>query len=63
MRWIAAVLLAGCARTGQVSGVLVKRLQPFGNIQSRRTRISRPGMRVHCLGEWPFKRHRFHDND
>ncbi|SRR6266508_3767621 len=44
-----------------VESLLIKRLQPFGNIQSTRSRIPRPGMRVHCLGDWPFKRWRFHD--
>lgn len=63
----AFALDGGGRRTSQLladtESLLIKRLLPFGNIQSRRTRISRPGMRVHCLGEWPFKRRRFHDND
>ncbi|MGH8630544.1 MAG: hypothetical protein ACREU7_07240 [Burkholderiales bacterium] len=46
-----------------VETLLIKRLRPFGNIQSTRSRISRRGMRVHCLGDWPFKRWRFHDVD
>lgn len=41
--------------------LLIKRLQPFGNIQSARSRIARPGMRVHCVGDWPFTRRRFYD--
>jgi hypothetical protein len=41
--------------------LLIMRLDPFGNIQSRATRIERPGLRVHCEGAWPFKRGRFHD--
>lgn len=44
-----------------VESLLIKRLQPFGNIQSRRFRISRRGMRVQCLGDWPLTRSRFHD--
>jgi hypothetical protein len=44
-----------------VESLLIKRLRPFGNIQSTRSRISRAGMRVHCIGAWPFKRWRFHD--
>lgn len=63
----AFALEAGGRRTSELladtESLLIKRLQPFGNIQSRRSRISRPGMRVHCIGEWPFKRHRFHDKD
>jgi hypothetical protein len=60
------LLLEG-RRTSQlladVESLLIKRLVPFGNIQSTRTRISRTGMRVHCVGDWPFKRFRFHDVD
>lgn len=44
-----------------VESLLIMRLQPYGNIQSRRHRISRPGLRVHCTGEWPFKQWRYHD--
>ena len=44
-----------------VASLLITRLQPFGNIQSRRSRIARPDLRVHCVGDWPFKRFRFHD--
>ena len=58
-------LLTHTRRTSQllsdVESLLIKRLQPFGNIQSTKSRISRPGMRVHCVGHWPFKRRRFHD--
>jgi len=46
-----------------VESLLITRLQPFGNIQSRRSRIARRGLRVHCVGDWPFKRFRFHDVD
>ncbi len=44
-----------------VESLLIKRLQPLGNISTTRTRIARPGLRVHCEGDWPFKRKRFHD--
>lgn len=46
---------------GDVESLLIMRLQPFGNIQSRSSRIIRPGLRVRCTGDWPFKRFRFHD--
>ena len=46
-----------------VESLLIMRLQPRGNIQSRRSRISRRGLRVHCVGDWPFKRFRFPDAD
>ena len=44
-----------------VESLLIRRLRPFGNISATRTRIARPGLRVHCEGNWPFRRKRFHD--
>ena len=44
-----------------VESLLIKRLQPLGNISTTKTRIARPGLQVHCEGVWPFKRRRFHD--
>ena len=41
--------------------LLIMRLQPFGNISATQSRVSRPGLRVHCAGDWPFRRARFHD--
>jgi hypothetical protein len=59
------LLSEGSRRTSallsDVETLLIKRLKPFGNIQSRHSRIERPGMRVHCVGGWPFRRWRFHD--
>lgn len=55
-RRLSSVLLA------DAESLLIMRLAPFGNIQSRTTRIKRPGLRVHCDGAWPFKRRRFHDS-
>lgn len=62
------VIPDGCKRRSSallsdVESLLITRVRPFGNIQCRRSRISRPGMRVHCLGAWPFRRWRFHDID
>lgn len=58
-------LVDGGRRTSAVlsdtESLLITRLQPFGNIMSRNSRIQRPGMRVHCTGDWPFNRWRFHD--
>jgi hypothetical protein len=55
----------GTRRTSElladVESLLIFRLQPFGNIQGTTSRISRPGLRVHCFGDWPRKRSRFHD--
>jgi hypothetical protein len=44
-----------------VESLIIMRLKPFGNIQSTVSRIVRPGLRVHCTGDWPFRRLRFHD--
>jgi hypothetical protein len=41
--------------------LLVKRLRPWGNIRSRSSRISRPGLRVRCEGDWPLERCEFYD--
>lgn len=45
-----------------IESLLIKRLQPFGNIQSKQTRISRRGLSVNCLGEWPSWRSFFRDS-
>lgn len=44
-----------------VESLLIIRLQPPGNVANTRTRIYRPGLRVRCTGDWPFKRAGFHD--
>jgi hypothetical protein len=44
-----------------VESLLIKRLQPFGNISATRSRIARPGLRVYCEGDWPLRRSHFHD--
>jgi hypothetical protein len=44
-----------------VESLLIIRLQPYGNISATKNRISRPGLRVHCVGDWPFKRASFRD--
>jgi hypothetical protein len=55
----------GGRRTSQllsdVESLFIKRLDTFGNIQSQKTRISRPGMRVQFDGFWPFRRRSFRD--
>jgi hypothetical protein len=35
-----------------VESLLIKRVQPWGNIMNRESRISRPGLRVVCVGGW-----------
>src|SRR6266568_8792055 len=44
-----------------VETLLIMRLQPPGNVASTRSRLYRPGLRVTCTGDWPFKRARFRD--
>jgi hypothetical protein len=44
-----------------VESLLIMRLQPFGNVSAMQSRIARPGLRVYCEDDWPFKRRRFHD--
>jgi hypothetical protein len=41
--------------------LLIHRLRPWGNIQSVASRIERPGLQVHCSGDWVETRRRFRD--
>lgn len=50
------------ALLADVESLLIKRLKPFGNIQATRSRIARPGIRVRCLGDWPWRRASFRDD-
>ena len=44
-----------------MESLLINQEKPWGNIQSRKTRIRRPGMEVKCVGEWPGKRSKYKD--
>ena len=44
-----------------VESLLIKRLQPYGNIKATKSRISRRGMLVLCLGDWLHSKTAFHD--
>src|SRR2546425_9164192 len=46
---------------GLVESLLIMRLQPPGNVAYRASRPYRPGLRVRCTGDWPFKRSAFYD--
>src|SRR5437870_287002 len=46
---------------GDVETLLIMRLQPAGNVANTRSRLYRPGLRVRCTGDWPFKRGGFYD--
>jgi hypothetical protein len=44
-----------------VESLLIQRVQPWGNIQSRQSRIARPGLTVRCRGLWPHGTRFFRD--
>ena len=47
-----------------VESILIKALQPRGNIASKRSRISRPGLDLRCIGSaWPSRYRHFIDAD
>ncbi len=48
---------------GDVETLLIIRLQPPGNVANTRSRTYRPGLRVRCTGDWPFRRAAFQDWD
>src|SRR5262245_37240660 len=58
-------LQLGSRLTGQllsdVESLLIHQVSPWGNIQSRKARIIRPGMRVVCTGYWPLSTRTFTD--
>jgi hypothetical protein len=66
VRVLQGELLVSGRRTSEllsdVESLLIMTLQPFGNIQSTRSRISRPGMHVHCINHWPLTHRHFYDN-
>ncbi len=44
-----------------IESLLIHEVQPVGNVQGKRSRINRPGMRVKCSGAWPERRRVFVD--
>jgi hypothetical protein len=44
-----------------IESLLICRVEPWGNIQCRNSRICRPGLTVQCIGEWPHPKRLFHD--
>lgn len=50
------------ALTSDIESLLINRLQPWGNIQCRNSRITRAGLDVLCRGEWVAIQRRFIDN-
>lgn len=59
------ILEEGRRRSGEllahVESLLIMRLQPPGNVANTRSRFYRPGLRLRCTGDWPFRRTGFHD--
>lgn len=45
-----------------IESLLIKRIKPPGNIQSKVSRISRPGLRVRCLGGWDGWKKEYREN-
>ena len=45
-----------------VESLLIRAELPWGNIQSRESRITRPGMIVECSGSWPGLAKFYKDN-
>jgi hypothetical protein len=44
-----------------IESLLIRHAMPWGNIQCRASRISRPGLHVRCAGAWPLARREFRD--
>lgn len=45
-----------------IESLLIINVQPQFNTQSRQLRISRPGLNVRCIGEWPHEQEHFIDD-
>ena len=45
-----------------IESLLIQQMLPWGNIQSRMTRISRPDFVVVCRGAWPARKKVFRDD-
>jgi len=45
-----------------IESLLIINVQPPFNTQSRQSRISRPGLSVRCIGEWPHEQEHFIDD-
>lgn len=44
-----------------IESLLIYHTLPCGNIMSKDTRISRPGMKIRCGGDWPLPQKTFED--
>ena len=45
-----------------IESLLIMAEQPWGNIQSKQSRIARPGLIIECSGSWPGKARFYKDN-
>jgi hypothetical protein len=41
--------------------LLIQQVAPWGKVQSRHSRIARPGMTLRCTGDWPRSRRVYRD--
>lgn len=48
-------------KLADIESLLIMEVQPWGNVAARRSRISRPSMRVSCAGAWPLREKTFVD--
>lgn len=46
-----------------IESLLIEQVQPWSNIQSRLSRIARPGLVVACNGDWPGRQRLYRDDD
>ena len=45
-----------------IESLLIMGEQPWGNIQSKKSRIARPGLTIECSGSWPGQARFYQDN-
>jgi hypothetical protein len=50
-----------CELLTDIESLLIRALQPCGNIQSKNSRIERSGLHIICHGDWPGQVKRFYD--
>lgn len=48
-------------KLADIESLLINSIKPCGNVSSRNTRISRPGLSVYCYGDWYYSEENFLD--
>lgn len=59
--WIPDYIQLSHELLADVESLLIQQVSPWCNIQSIKSRITRPGLTVKCTGEWPHRQKTFHD--